>query len=220
MKFEIIAMVAAGANALKQLTGTAVDCTDAANANKCVKAAYVATTGVKGNCHIVTRGADTTKKTEYWNNDFHGVYATLANLESGEGYVCGTTQTNTTPTGPDDQSATKVCSNVANSGAATVKSGYGVMGKGTGMILADGKSPLWGSSFCPQADDVCDSDTTKGFGTKKLKTFASASDAAVTVKLSDKLADTSSCSYFIEATCDAPYVEYKASPSSWPTTGA
>lgn len=86
--------------------------------------------------------------------------------------------------------------------------------------MVDGKNGLWGSAFCPQADDVCDSASTKGFGTKKLKTFASASDAAVTVKLSDKLDDTSSCSYFIEATCDAPYVEYKASPGSWPTAGA
>ena len=57
-------------------------------------------------------------------------------------------------------------------------------------------------------------------GSKKVKTWASASDAAVTVQLTEKLTESQSCSYVIEATCDAPYMQNSADLSAaWSDAG-
>ena len=77
--------------------------------------------------------------------------------------------------------------------------------------MASGKSPLWGAFYCPQANDACDKNAK--MNSKKLKIFASASDAPVTVTLTEKLDDKISCSYLLEATCDAPYMQYKGDPA-------
>lgn len=74
--------------------------------------------------------------------------------------------------------------------------------------------------LCAQADDACDK--SSALGSKKLATFASASDAAKEVVLTDKLDQKQSCTYVVEATCDAPYMQVVEDPAaaSYPTTAA
>ena len=138
-------------------------------------------------------------------------------MATGRGSICTTTfkaaSSPVVPTAAGDG----VCKNAVSTGT-TLKQGWGVLAKETGYPLASGNSPIWGAAYCPQANDACDKNNALAL--KKIKTFASASDAAVTVQLTEKLTDSISCSYFIEATCDAPYVQYKADPASWPTAGA
>lgn len=114
------------------------------------------------------------------------MYDTTANLAGNFGWACDTDLGNGTQVPP---SASK-CKNVFDTnGTNKVAAGWTYFTKAAltnfpTTAKANGGNPFL-AMLCAQADDACDK--SAGFGSKKIATFASASDAAKTVVLTDKL---------------------------------
>jgi len=125
-------------------------------------------------------------------------------LSGGAGLACEAA------TAPTDTGTAK-CSGAVSSGT-TLKTGWlGFTAAAYGLDLSKGGSPLYGTMLCPQPRDVCDS--ASKWGDSKMKTFADASAAAVEVTIKKEIGPKESCSYVIEATCDAPYMQLKGAGS-------
>jgi len=139
-------------------------------------------------------------------------------LSGGAGLACEAA------TAPTDTGTAK-CSGAVSSGT-TLKTGWlGFTAAAYGLDLSKGGSPLYGTMLCPQPRDVCDS--ASKWGDSKMKTFADASAAAVEVTIKKEIGPKESCSYVIEATCDAPYMQLKGTgtelatvASAWTTAEA